>query len=274
MTLILLELGTSGEPVERWQLFLIGKEILKCVADGRFGLRTSDATKAYQTLNGLTPDGRVGSKTYARALEDGFDGVLAELDYPLKPPFPPLLGTTEREVLFGHFDYIAKPTPSNPEAIEVSRSWKRDNIMQIALPGLQTVAGAPSNSKMTFHRIAAPQLSGLWNAWEANDLIPLILTYGGSYVPRFIRGSRTVLSNHAFGSAFDINVAWNFLGHNPAPASQKGSVRPLVPIANDYGFYWGGHFNTRKDGMHLEVAKILSTDELSYANSKYGTANS
>ncbi|MBP0575977.1 M15 family metallopeptidase [Mycobacterium tuberculosis] len=37
----------------------------------------------------------------------------------------------------------------------------------------------------------------------------------------------------------------------------KGCVRELVPIANRFGFYWGGHFSTRADGMHFEVAKLL-----------------
>jgi hypothetical protein len=70
-----------------------------------------------------------------------------------------------------------------------------------------------------------------------------------------VRGSKTVLSNHAFGTAFDINVNWNRLGTIPALVGQKGSVRELVQIANNNGFYWGGHF-TRKDGMHFEIAKI------------------
>jgi hypothetical protein len=36
-------------------------------------------------------------------------------------------------------------------------------------------------------------------------------------------------------------------------------VRELVPIANAFGFYWGGHFGAgRVDGMHFEVAKVLS----------------
>jgi hypothetical protein len=37
---------------------------------------------------------------------------------------------------------------------------------------------------------------------------------------------------------------------------QKGCVRELVPIANEFGFYWGGHFS-RMDGMHFEIAKLL-----------------
>jgi hypothetical protein len=35
-------------------------------------------------------------------------------------------------------------------------------------------------------------------------------------VPRHLRGSRTVLSNHAFGSAFNRNERFNKLGQRPA----------------------------------------------------------
>jgi hypothetical protein len=74
-------------------------------------------------------------------------------------------------------------------------------------------------------------------------------------VPRFIRGSRTTLSNHAFGTAFDINCDFNRLGHTPALMGERGCVREMVRIAHENGFYWGGHF-TRLDGMHFEVAKL------------------
>jgi hypothetical protein len=65
------------------------------------------------------------------------------------------------------------------------------------------------------------------------------------------------LSNHAYGSAFDINYAWNRLGQVPALVGEKGAVRELVTLAHKHGFYWGGHFNERLDGMHFEVAKIV-----------------
>ena len=68
MVLPLLERGSIGEAVGRWQYFLIGQDLLKDVADGRFGQNTEDATKEYQRLKGLTPDGRVGPQTYAKAL--------------------------------------------------------------------------------------------------------------------------------------------------------------------------------------------------------------
>ena len=84
----------------------------------------------------------------------------------------------------------------------------------------------------------------------------MIKTFNGSYVPRLIRGSKTELSSHAFGIAFDINMQWNMLSTEPALLGHKGSVRELVAIAHDHGFYWGGHFS-RKDGMHFELAKKL-----------------
>ena len=71
-----------------------------------------------------------------------------------------------------------------------------------------------------------------------------------------MRGSRTTLSNYAWGTAFDINVPWNARGTVPALCGEKGSVRELVAIANEHGFYWGGHFS-RRDGMHFEVARVL-----------------
>ncbi len=119
---------------------------------------------------------------------------------------------------------------------------------------LRTALGAGAPSGMRFHRLAAEQLKGLWEAWEQSNLLDRVLTYDGSFVPRFIRGSRTVLSNHAFGSAFDINADLNPLGQRPKLVGQRGSVRELVPLANQWGFYWGGHFGSRPDGMHFEIA--------------------
>ena len=110
---------------------------------------------------------------------------------------------------------------------------------------------------MAFHKKAKDQLVKLWNDWETAGLIHLVKTWNGSYDPRFRRGSSTILSNHAFGSAFDINSKWNELGEIPALVGERGCVRQLVKIANDNGFYWGGHFpNEFLDGMHFEVAVI------------------
>jgi len=84
-----------------------------------------------------------------------------------------------------------------------------------------------------------------------------VKTWAGSFAPRFIRGSTVTLSNHAWATAFDVNVAWNPLGAQPALLHKIGSVRALVPLANAHGFYWGGHFQTRPDGMHFELSRLL-----------------
>lgn len=109
---------------------------------------------------------------------------------------------------------------------------------------------------MRFHKECAYQLQQFFIEIEKEGLLHLVKTYAGAYYPRFVRGSRTVLSNHSYGTAFDINVAWNGLGKTPALVGQTGSVRELVPIANKWGGYWGGHFS-RPDGMHFEVARIV-----------------
>jgi hypothetical protein len=83
---------------------------------------------------------------------------------------------------------------------------------------------------------------------------PTVFPLNGAFVLRFIRGRTSTLSNHAYGSAFDINADETPLGARPRLVGQRGATRELVPLANKWGFYWGGHFGSRPDGMHFEVA--------------------
>jgi len=274
MTLQVIRQGSSGEPVRQWQLFLIGEGFLREVADGIFGPVTDAATRKYQKAKGLTVDGVVGSKTYAQAINEGMAVVEDDEEFPSKPDFRPLLGTSARQKVFGKFQFDPAPTPMNPERIRIRGDWEKQNIITLRISQLQgiDVFGKPSSGRLRFHKKAGEQLKGLWAAWGKNNMVELIKTYGGSFVPRFIRGSRTTLSNHSFGSAFDINMAWNLLGKIPAQVGSEGSIRELVPIANDFGFYWGGHFQSRPDGMHFEVAKILSKKELETQKEKHGLA--
>jgi hypothetical protein len=177
-------------------------------------------------------------------------------NFPPRPNFPPLVTNRQREVLFGRYDYVAAPQPGNPEAIRILGSWERDNIVDVQIPQLRKVLGNKAPSSIRFHRLAAGQLQSLWTEWESAGLLDRILSFGGGFVARFIRGSRSVLSNHAFGSAFDINEAYNPFGQRPVSNGRKGCVRDLVPIANRHGFFWGGHYQSRTDGMHFEIAVL------------------
>ena len=255
-----LRKGMTGGDVERWQFFLVGQNH-QLEVDGNFGGDTFDATSAFQTENHLDVDGAVGPDTLGRAMSLGFDPLEdaaapanSGAAFPPRPNFNPLISTADRQKVFGKFDFVAAPVPSNPENIRILGTWEQDNIVRVQLPQLVGVQGAPHNGGARFHKKAADQLVALWKAWEDAGFLDRILTWDGSFVPRFIRGNRTVLSNHAFGTAFDINAALNPRGTRPLLVGKKGSVRELVTIANDHGFYWGGHFGAKPDGMHFEIA--------------------
>jgi hypothetical protein len=159
-----------------------------------------------------------------------------------------------REKLFGKFAYHASPTADNPERIVITDDWAKKNIVKVSLPALSKATGGKYTS-MYWHKSAEAQLVKFFEELEKQNLHTKILSFAGSYVPRFIRGSRSQLSNHSWGTAFDINVPYNGLNKTPALIGQKGCVRDLVPIAHEYGFYWGGNFS-RPDGMHFEIAVL------------------
>ena len=65
--------GDKGELVKYAQNLLIGKgySLPKYGADGDFGNETLNAVKAFQKANGLTADGVIGAKTWAKLQEEG-----------------------------------------------------------------------------------------------------------------------------------------------------------------------------------------------------------
>lgn len=243
----LLKVGTAGPDVRRWQTFLRGCGYPIRV-DGEFGPWTARYTKRYQRKKRLKPDGLVGAQTLARALADGM-GAVVEPVYalPAHPEGLTHLTAAARTRLFGAFEYRPAPTERNPERIVLTGDWQRNNVVRVKLPQLRRF--------VKVHRKVAESFLEVWQRWEAAGLLDRVLTWNGSFVPRFVRGSHTTLSNHSWATAFDLNARWNRLGHHPAPADQVGSVLELVPIANELGWFWGGHFKGRADGMHFEATK-------------------
>lgn len=259
-----LYLGLIGDDVRAWEHFLLGIDpSCSIIVDGKFDQATKDETKKFQRQVGFVGadvDGVVGPRTLGKALGIGFDPLhddRTDEDGPNWPPAPKErpLSLTERVKVFGRFSYVASGEKSNPEQITITDGWDVKNIVTIDVPQLHSVSG--SNGKASVHRLVAPQFLRTFAAWEQAGLMKKVRTWGGSWAPRFIRGSRTTLSNHAWGTAFDINVQWNMLGTRPALKGEVGSVRELVEIAHDNGWYWGGHFHNRLDGMHLEAFKVI-----------------
>lgn len=239
----ILKQGSVGEGVLAWQKRLGVSET------GTFDTETLEATRAFQRSHGLTVDGVVGPKTWAESCREQ-----STVDDSPPTGYGPLRDPGK---LYGHFRYTAAPIPGSPENINVLDGWIAGNIVPVMLPALKGVMGAPASCRVYVHRLVAGPIQELFDAWSREGLSALILTWGGSFCPRFVRGNASVLSNHAYGSAFDINVQWNALGREPMAVDCRGSVRELVPAMKRYGWWWGGWgwgANSRKDGMHVEWA--------------------
>src|SRR5262245_30520301 len=195
-----LRIGMTGTDVAAWQNFLAGKH-LRLRGDGSFGRRTFDATVAFQSANGLRPDGIVGNRTVVKARRLGFaepNGDLAPHarrvsapppinvtnDFPPRPNFAPLVSNDARARVFGRFEYEVHPEPKNREAIRILGNWTRDNIVSVGIPQLQQVRGGHANVR--FHRLAAMQMQRLWAAWEDAGLLDRAITWDGGFVPRLV----------------------------------------------------------------------------------------
>jgi hypothetical protein len=126
-------------------------------------------------------------------------------------------------------------------------------LMPVVPPFRMTYDGKPIKSIM-FHRKAAPALAAALNAiWEhcgrdqrKIDAIS-VSKYSGAYNPRFIRGSTTKWSNHAFGAAIDFDAEHNGFntGHGIMPQA-------VVDAFKAQGALWGGDYRGRTDPMHFE----------------------
>jgi hypothetical protein len=184
---------------------------------------------------------------------------------PIWPPPPPFNFLAARpgviEATLGHIEWQRIPGSVDKDAIRITNGWDEEYLEIVDIPQLRKFRSS-GYGKLRFHRKASAQLRQLFADWEAAGLLGLILSFDGAYNPRTIRSqvpgqTTNVLSNHAYGTAFDINAAQNGFMQQPTLVGERGSVRELVPLAYANGFYWGGHFTYTgggHDGMHFEWA--------------------
>lgn len=253
-----------------------------------FGGETSEGTKQLQTWlieqdrknrkGRIQVDGIAGNQTlgYACGIDrnDNFSpesiAIALDVTYPARNPnLNQAPDQAFQEAMFGFIDYKPAPTDSNPERIKIINDFVEKNIVVAKIPQIIGKANAPASGQLRLHRLVAPQLLALFAAWESVGILGLISTFDGLWEPRFVRGSQARLSNHSWGTAFDINASANWLNHLPAFPGENGCLFPHVEIAQDYGFNWGGFYRSRLDGMHFEAVKILSADELQSVNDRY-----
>lgn len=79
----------------------------------------------------------------------------------------------------------------------------------------------------------------------------LKLSTAGMLCCRLVRGSKTSMSNHSWGTAIDLKVD-GILDERGDGKVQHG-LSLIAPIFNKHGWFWGAHFST-EDGMHFEIS--------------------
>lgn len=94
---------------------------------------------------------------------------------------------------------------------------------------------------------------------------PLLDDWGFAY--RTVRGAN-VMSNHASGTAIDLN-ATNFpMGTRRMTRRQRRACRAIV--AKYRVITWGGEWTTRPDEMHFEISRGVTLEDIREISKKLG----
>ena len=86
------------------------------------------------------------------------------------------------------------------------------------------------------------------------------------YAERTIRGDSTTLSNHASGTAIDLNATQHPLGTSVLSTFTQTQVDRIHARLRRYEgcIRWGGDYSGRKDSMHFEINKPQNTVDAVY----------
>ncbi len=134
---------------------------------------------------------------------------------------------------------------TSPNGWPASEDRKALGIETFAVPGTKikfacakAVAPILVSFAKDFHELVEPIDQGQLDDW--------------GYAFRQTRGSDRILSNHASGTAIDLNAIKHPLGKsNTFDKDQRNTINLLI---TKYGLAWGGNYKKRKDDMHFEIA--------------------
>lgn len=172
------------------------------------------------------------------------------LGFPKRPDGVHLfLKPNENDALFGSFTWTIDA--AHPGALKIT-SRHNFKIAAVTIPQLADARFKRRRGTVWMNERVATSMLALFQTWDDAGIMHLVESFDGDYVPRFVRGSTTYVSAHAWGTAFDINAAHNPLGVEPPLVGEPGSVRLLVEAAYDLGWAWGGWIDGRPDGMHFQ----------------------
>lgn len=109
---MLLKLGSEGEDVKKLQIKL-GVDVV-----GKFGPKTEVAVKAWQTKNGLTPDGVVGPNTWAKLMGESVSSTPVIIT---EPSPAATVGGLKLEKLKGHIpDAVIAQIPDTASKFNIN----------------------------------------------------------------------------------------------------------------------------------------------------------
>lgn len=216
-----LHRGHTGAEVSELQ------KLLGIPVDGIFGNETQSAVAVFQKKNGLTADGIVGVQTWVKLGKQ-------------QPK-------TDREKLEAKFGNPME----DPRQFEVN--WMMTWFCKKDHPGL------PMN-KIYANRLLIPHLKEVFAKLDEKGLLLEIMSYGGCWNPRYIRGyeAQKILSIHTYALAVDFNTLDNPLGLTKAQAMSR-RLNPFSEqfdqVWRDCGWVCGIDFG-RKDGMHYQFTNV------------------
>ncbi len=249
-----LKKGSRGKDVETWQQFLQQQGYAPGKVDGRFGSKTTAATKRFQKAAGLKADGIVGPRTRKAASDLGhLPGSTTDIDVDL-------------DSVQDYSIRLGIPAGINQG---VSRARQKTMLEVLGKPGDKTTdCSTPTSSRLkkllVTENVGPFRVTGLKPAValvrkifaavkEDHPVLYNQLGTAGMLCCRKVRGGSN-FSNHSWGTAVDIKIngALDKVDDNRC---QLG-LKILADYFNEAGFFWGAGFS-REDSMHFEVSDEL-----------------
>lgn len=216
-----LHKGDKGTEVVELQ------KLLGIKADGDFGTITESGVRSFQYTHGIIADGIVGVATWMKLGKS-------------KP-------ATDRDKLISRF--------GNP--MEDPRLFETQYMMTFFI---QKEFPEVSFPKVYMNRHLIPEFKKVIAILKQKNLLKEIKTYGGCWLPRYIRGyeAQKILSIHTWALAIDFNASDNPLGMTKQQALDMG----LTPFSKEFDQVWrdcgwvcGIDFK-RGDGMHYQNVNV------------------
>ncbi|MBY6089227.1 M15 family metallopeptidase [Maritimibacter alkaliphilus] len=146
--------------------------------------------------------------------------------------------------------------PGNRVMLEIlghPRSSYSTDCQPVTQPGLKALLETRQMGpiRVTMIRPALDSLQRILDKLQAQEPdIYAALGTAGAICARLIRGSRSAVSNHSWGTAIDVKLQGQLDGF--ADGGTQFGLLLLAELFNEEGWYWGAGYR-REDSMHFEV---------------------